>query len=40
MKLIELTGKTPSYIEPISPVVGLNAGKDAFAVSYMKEGEN
>ena len=36
-RLEEVIGKPPAYIAPISPVVGLNAGKGAFAVGYIKE---
>jgi len=38
-KLVKLTGMQPSFVEPISPVVGLNAGMGAFAVSYLKGGQ-
>ena len=35
--LVKLIGKEPEYIETISPIVGLNAGKGAFAVGYIKK---
>lgn len=35
--LAKLIGKEPEYIETISPIVGLNAGKGAFAVGYIKK---
>jgi DegV family protein with EDD domain len=38
-KLIKLIGFEPEFITQISPVVGLNAGKGAFAVSYLMEGQ-
>ncbi len=38
-KLVKLIGFEPDYITQISPVVGLNAGKGAFAVSYVMGGE-
>lgn len=31
-----ILGKDPEYIESISPIVGLNAGKGAFAIGYIK----
>lgn len=31
-----IIGKKPEYIEAISPIVGLNAGKGAFAIGYIK----
>jgi uncharacterized protein len=34
-KVVELLGKEPEYIETISPIVGLNAGKGAFAIGYI-----
>ena len=34
-KLEAICGKSPDYIEPISPVVGLNAGAGSFAVAYL-----
>ena len=37
-KFSALTDKKPQYITPISPVVGLNAGKGSFAVAYIKGG--
>ncbi len=39
-QLIKLTGMQPAYVEPISPVVGLNAGLGAFAVAYIKKEPN
>ncbi len=38
-KLIKLIGFEPAYITQISPVVGLNAGKGAYAVSYVMGGK-
>lgn len=38
-KLIKLIGFEPEYITQISPVVGLNAGKGTYAVSYVMGGE-
>lgn len=38
-KLIKLIGIEPAYITQISPVIGLNAGKGAYAVSYVMGGE-
>ena len=35
--LVNIIGKEPEYIETISPIVGLNAGKGAFAVGYIKK---
>ncbi|MBN2851926.1 MAG: DegV family EDD domain-containing protein [Clostridia bacterium] len=35
-QLIKITGKQPEFIVPISPIVGLNAGKGSFAVAYIK----
>ncbi|MBN2876415.1 MAG: DegV family protein, partial [Bacilli bacterium] len=35
--LVKIIGKEPEYIEMISPIVGLNAGKGAFAVGYIKK---
>jgi hypothetical protein len=32
----QIIGKKPAYIEAISPIVGLNAGKGAFAIGYIK----
>ena len=32
-----ILGKDPEYIESISPIVGLNAGKGAFAIGYIKK---
>lgn len=32
---LAVLGKEPEYIESISPIVGLNAGKGAFAVGYI-----
>ncbi|PKM64807.1 MAG: fatty acid-binding protein DegV [Firmicutes bacterium HGW-Firmicutes-20] len=32
----KIIGKKPAYIEAISPIVGLNAGKGAFAIGYIK----
>lgn len=32
-----IVGKDPEYIESISPIVGLNAGKGAFAIGYIKK---
>ena len=32
----QIIGKKPDYIEAISPIVGLNAGKGAFAIGYIK----
>lgn len=32
---IALIGKAPAYIETISPIVGLNAGKGAIAIGYL-----
>ncbi len=32
----DIIGKKPAYIEAISPIVGLNAGKGAFAIGYIK----
>jgi uncharacterized protein len=34
-KIEDILGKAPAYIESISPIVGLNAGKGAFAVGYI-----
>ncbi len=34
----EIIGKKPEYVECISPIVGLNAGKGAFAIAYLKNG--
>lgn len=34
-KLQHLTHKEPDYIETISPIIGLNAGKGAFAIGYI-----
>ncbi len=39
VKLYNLIGFKPDYISQISPVVGLNAGKGAFAVSYITGGK-
>ncbi len=33
------THSDPEYVTPISPVVGLNAGKGSFAVAYVKGGD-
>ncbi len=35
-----LTGQEPAYIEQISPIVGLNAGRGAVAVGYIKGGQS
>lgn len=35
-QLSRITGKQPEFIEPISPIVGLNSGKGSFAVAYIK----
>ncbi len=32
---VNLIGKAPTYIETISPIVGLNAGKGAIAIGYL-----
>lgn len=32
--------KDPEYIETISPIVGLNAGKGAFAIGYIKKNKS
>jgi DegV family protein with EDD domain len=37
-KLEAIIGRKPDYFSPISPVVGLNAGKGSFAVAYIKGG--
>lgn len=36
-KLVHIIGKEPEYIETISPIVGLNAGKGAFAIGYVTQ---
>lgn len=36
----EIIGKDPAYIEAISPIVGLNAGKGAFAIAYIKDSQS
>jgi fatty acid-binding protein DegV len=35
-KVISILGQEPEYIETISPIVGLNAGKGAFAIGYIR----
>jgi len=35
--VISILDKEPEYIETISPIVGLNAGKGAFAIGYIKK---
>jgi fatty acid-binding protein DegV len=35
--VISILNKEPEYIETISPIVGLNAGKGAFAIGYIKK---
>ncbi|MFO7636443.1 MAG: DegV family protein [Clostridia bacterium] len=35
-KMLGLTGMEPAFVESISPVVGLNAGKGSYAVAYIK----
>lgn len=37
MSVISILKKEPEYIETISPIVGLNAGKGAFAIGYIKK---
>lgn len=37
--LIRIIGKAPEYIEEISPIVGLNAGKGAFAIGYIQSSQ-
>jgi uncharacterized protein len=37
VKVNQIIGKEPEYIETISPIVGLNAGKGAFAIGYIKK---
>ena len=34
---LKIIGKEPVFISNISPIVGLNAGKGAFAIGYIKE---
>ncbi len=36
-KVNKILEKEPEYIECISPIVGLNAGKGAFAIAYLKD---
>jgi DegV family protein with EDD domain len=38
-KVESIIGSPPRFIEPISSVVGLNAGRGAFAVAYVMEGK-
>ncbi|MEX1377469.1 MAG: DegV family protein [Eubacteriales bacterium] len=38
-QLKKTIGFDPSYIAPISPVIGLNSGNGAFAISYIKGGK-
>ncbi|MDP3444541.1 MAG: DegV family protein, partial [Ignavibacteria bacterium] len=35
--VVSILNKEPEYIETISPIVGLNAGKGAFAIGYIKK---
>lgn len=37
LKLTESLGKAPAYITEISPIVGLNAGIGAVAVSFISQ---
>ena len=36
-KVVSILNKEPEYIETISPIVGLNAGKGSFAIGYIKK---
>lgn len=36
---IKIVGKDPDYIDTISTIVGLNAGKGAFAIAYITKPE-
>lgn len=36
-KVEKIIGKKPEYVDSISPIVGLNAGKGTFAIGYIKK---